>query len=284
MKKILVPVDFSKHSYQALEVGAQIAKKTNAKLYITHILSMPHYALTDGDTPASVYLIKLTRQKMKETLQKPFLEGVDVEEEIIYDEAITIVSEKANSLGVDLIIMGTHGASGTEEMVIGSNTEKIVRMSEMPVLALKHRMENFDVKDIAYASNFYTENDSAFEKVKLFADIYNAKIHLVKVVTPNVFERTPYSQKLMDDFAVRFSLTNFQTHIFNDDHIDDGIIEFSRLNNMDLIAMNTHGRTGLARILNGSIAEGITNHSPLPVMSIRIADSKKSDNILFPKV
>lgn len=284
MKKIIVPVDFSKHSYFALEVAANLAKKIDASLYICHILDLPHMSLSDGDTPASIFLLKITKNKMKETLAKPYLQGLNVEDEVVYDEPIEIISEKANQIGADLIVMGTHGSRGDRENFVGSNTEKVVRTADVPVLAIKERFENFEIKDIVFASNFYGEVDSIFEKIKSFAEVFKAKIHLLKVVTPNLFERTPYSQKLMEDFAKRFEISNYETHIFNDKHVEDGIIEFSRLNKMDLISMSTHGRTGLARILNGSIAEEITNHAPLPVLSIKVKEVKESDNILFPDI
>ena len=106
-----------------------------------------------------------------------------------------------------------------------------------------------------------------------------------KTLVPVDFSKYSYQAvKVGSQTAKNTNTKLYITHIFNDDHIDGGIIEFSRLNNMDLITMNTHGRTGLARILNGSIAEGITNHFPLPVMSIIIADSKQLDNIIFPAV
>jgi nucleotide-binding universal stress UspA family protein len=284
MKKIIVPVDFSKYSYYALEVAANLAKKIDASLFICHILDLPHMSLSDGDTPASIFMLKMTKDKMKKAMAKPYLEGVKVQEEVVYDETIDFVSEKANEIDADLIIMGTHGSRGDRENFVGSNTEKVVRTADVPVLAIKQKYPEFDPKHIAFASNFYGEVDSVFEKVKNFAKVFDSKIHLLKVVTPNLFETTPYSQKLMDDFAKRFELDNYETHIFNEKHVEDGIIDFSRLNNMDLIAMSTHGRTGLARILNGSIAEEITNHAPLPVLSIKVKETKNSGNILFPDI
>lgn len=284
MKKIIVPVDFSKHSYYALEVGATLARRIDATLFVLHILDLPHMALDDGDTPASIFMLKQVKKRMAETLKKPYLEGLNVEDEVVYDQPIDYISEKANDINADLIVMGTHGASGSKEAFIGSNTEKVVRTADIPVLAIKNRNPEFEPKNIVFASNFYGEVDSIFEKFKAFANLFNAKIHLLKVVTPNLFERTPYSQKLLHDFAKRFELENYETHIFNDKHVEDGIIEFSRLNKMDLVSMGTHGRTGLARILNGSIAEEITNHAPLPVMSIKVKEQKSSEAVLFPDV
>lgn len=284
MKKILVPIDFSKHGYYALEVGANLARKINAELHIVHVLAMPHGAISDGDTPASIYLLKMTKKKMQEALKKPYLEGLEVKEEIIFDAAIDEITTKAEDMDIDLIVMGTHGTSGSKDFLIGSNTEKIVRTAKMPVIAVKERLEDFNPKDIVFASNFYGEVDSVFETVKEFATLFGAKIHLLKVITPNSFERTPYSEKLLVDFAKRFNLDNYTKNIFNDEHVEDGINDFSRIAGADMICMSTHGRTGLARILNGSIAEEITNTASLPVMSIRVKEMPKPEGVLFPEV
>ena len=93
-------------------------------------------SLSDGDTPASIFMLKMTKEKMRKTMAKPYLEGLKVQEEVVYDETIDFVSEKANEIDADLIIMGTHGSRGDRENFVGSNTEKVVRTTDVPVLAI----------------------------------------------------------------------------------------------------------------------------------------------------
>ena len=123
---------------------------------------------------------------------------------------------------------------------------------------------------MVFASNFLEESYQAFEKIKFFADLYNAHIDLLKVITPKNFESTPISQKLIEDFVKKFNLKNYSINIYNAYNIERGIIDFSDVQDADLIAMETHGRTGFAHLINGSLAEDIVKHETKPVLSIKM--------------
>ena len=106
----------------------------------------------------------------------------------------------------DLIVMGSHGISGFSKVFIGSNTEKVVRLADSPVLTIKNEIEDFGVKNMVFASNFFEESHTVFKKIKFFADLYKTHIYLLKVITPKEFEPTPVSQKLLNRFINRFNL------------------------------------------------------------------------------
>ena len=84
------------------------------------------------------------------------------------------------------------------------------------------------------------------------------------------FESTPRSEKLIADFIKKFDLKNYAVNIYNAHHIENGILDFSHQQNSDLIAIETHGRTGFAHLINGSLAESIVKHEAKPVLSIKI--------------
>jgi len=170
----------------------------------------------------------------------------------------------------DLIVMGSHGLSGYNNFFIGSNTEKIVRRANAPVLTIKDEIEDFTIKKMVFASNFLDESYQAFEKIKYFADLYNAHIDLLKVITPKNFESTPVSQKLIKNFVKKFNLKNYAANIYNAHDIEKGIIDFSDVQEADLIAIETHGRTGFAHLINGSLAEDLVKHETKPVLSIKM--------------
>ena len=182
---------------------------------------------------------------------------------------------------IDLIVMGSHGTSGFSEIFIGSNTEKIVRLADSPVLTIKNEIEDFVVKKMVFASNFFEESYTVFEKIKFFADLYETHLDLLKVITPKDFEPTPISKKLMKNFVEKFELSNYSINIYNAFNIEKGITDFSDETNADLIAIETHGRTGIAHLINGSLAEDVANHIDRPVLSIKMEEmprfaSKKS--------
>ncbi|WDF60370.1 universal stress protein [Flavobacterium sp. KACC 22758] len=274
MKRILVPTDFSEHAEHALKVAAQIAKKNNSEITILHMLELPHQTNDAIFGGVSIPETMLFMQKANETLDKvsnsPFLEGISITEMVKMDKPINGITQISKEQDIDLIIMGSHGSSGMEELLIGSNTEKVVRNSEVPVLVIKKDTTDFNVSNIVFASDFTDETKKPFQKLLDFANFFDAKIHLVSICTPNSFKPTHVTEKALQNFVSEFNLTNYSTHIYNDTNIEKGIINFSNSINADIIGMCTHGRTGFAHFFNGSISEGLVNHSIKPVLTVKI--------------
>jgi nucleotide-binding universal stress UspA family protein len=166
--------------------------------------------------------------------------------------------------------MGSHGTSGFNELLVGSNTEKIVRYSNIPVLVIKKELKEFKANNFVFASDFSKETLKPFRKMLEFAKIFNSKLFLVTICTPASFKTTAATEKIMEDFASNFDMDDYSTHIYNDTNIENGIINFSKSVKADLIGLCTHGRTGLAHFYNGSIGEDLVNHASKPVITFKI--------------
>lgn len=275
MKKILVPTDFSDYAEYALKVAAQIAKENNGEIVLVHLLEVPGQesdAVTDGaDIPEIMFFMKKAHELFEDTKSADYLEGIPVEEVIQFDRAFEGIVKTAKKHEVDLIVMGSHGASGFQEMFIGSNTEKVVRTSDVPVLVIKKNEGGFNPANFVFASNFTDEIKKPFAQAVDFANSFNAKLHLVYVNTPNNFKSTHAAQKLIADFAAGFTITNgYTSNIYNDTDVEKGVLHFANSINADLIGICTHGRSGLAHFFNGSISEDLVNHSVRPVVTFRI--------------
>ncbi|MDZ4329053.1 MAG: universal stress protein, partial [Flavobacterium sp.] len=159
---------------------------------------------------------------------------------------------------------------GIEEVLIGSNTEKVVRLSEIPVLVIKKDIRDFKFNNFVFASDFSKETKKPFKKMIEFAKIFNANLHLVTICTPNSFKTTKMSEEIMKNFIASFEIENYSTHIYNDVNIENGIINFTNSIDADLIGLCTHGRTGFAHFFNGSISEDLVNHTVKPVITFKI--------------
>jgi nucleotide-binding universal stress UspA family protein len=103
--------------------------------------------------------------------------------------------------------------------------------------------------------------------VRATQKLYDATIHLVRINTPGNFQRDVVVKKYMQDYAKKLQLKNFTINVFNDVSEEEGIIYFADSIDADLIAMATHGRTGFAHVLAGSIAEDVVSHSKRPVLT-----------------
>ncbi|RAR72446.1 universal stress protein [Flavobacterium aciduliphilum] len=274
MKKILIPTDFSKNAEYALKVAAQIARKNNGEIILLHMLELPHQssdAIGSGtDIPGIMFFKNAAIKKLEDLMDEDYLDGLKVSEIIQFEMAFDGILKISQINNVDLIVMGSHGASGYKEMFIGSNAEKVVRNSEVPVLIIKKEEKDFEVKDFVFASDFSEEIKKPFWKVVEFANNFNSTLHLVMINTPNNFLPTSIAEETMKNFIAPYNISKVQTHIYNETNVEKGILNFANSINADLIGMSTHGRKGLSHFFNGSISEDLVNHATKPVVTFKI--------------
>ena len=274
MKKILVPTDFSKHAEYALRVAAQIARKNNSEIILLHMIELPHQGNdaigTGKDLPEIMLFKNRAIERLEDLMDEDFLDGIEVSEVIQFEKAFNGVLNISKKNEVDFVVMGSHGASGFNEMLIGSNTEKVVRYSEVPVLVVKSEMPEFKADSFVFASDFSEEIKKPFAKMLDFAKGYDSHLNLVMINTPNSFKSTLAAEKIMNEFIKEFDYSNHSLHIYNDVNVEKGILNFSNTVKADIIGMCTHGRTGFAHFFNGSISEDLVNHAARPVITFKI--------------
>lgn len=288
MKKIIVPTDFSECAENALKVAAEIAKKQpDSEVHLVHCYERPVSGYTMQFEIDNDELHKLKdeiKKTMHELSERDYMDGVHTISHYVPDEKITELPKLNVVPDADLIVMGSHGISGMKEIFIGSNTQRVVQLSDIPVLVIKEPVEDFTMKNFVFASNFYSEADKAFNKIKKLAAMFSANIHLLKVTTRNNFEPTHYSYQLMDGFAKEVGLTDYTKHIYNDESIEEGVLHYANQIDADVISIETHGRTGLAHIVNGSVTEHIVNHIARPILTVKIDEPKRDYGVIFPHV
>lgn len=264
IRTILVPYDFSDCALDALRVAASIARRTGASIDVVHLYEQ----MTDFHTE-NMRVREEIEAKFDGVPQLPFLEGVELRKFMLRQMSLKEMFRNDHLAQVDLIVMGSHGAKGLKGLV-GSNTQKVVRLAPMPVLVVKSRIEDFQPHDVVYASNFSPADVERFNDFRPLLDLYDARIHLVKINTPQLFERSDDSHRAMDAFVQRYGLTHFTATIYNDLSVEQGILSFAQGVDADLIAMATHGRTGFFQVVNGSLTEDIVNRTSFPVLSMRL--------------
>lgn len=278
MKRILVPTDFSKEAAMATEVAFEIAKKSGADMILLHVLEeatggsfnvagQVPYKGSQMDRLFTMKLIERVRKQLQKAVSDPRFAAVRIDGQLRvgnpYHGMRTIITEQK----VDLVVMGTAGKTGIDGMLIGSNTEKIIRSSHCPVLTVQKKPASTDFKNIVYATSM-SKNEEVFSRiVKRTQQIYNSKIHLVRINTPGDFQRDHIVKGFMDKFAKSVGLKNYTLNIFNDLTVEEGVIRFADEINADLIAMATHGRSGFAHVIAGSVAEDVASHSTRPVLT-----------------
>jgi len=276
MKKILVPIDFSDEAKYACKVASQIARKTNSEIILLHMLDIPSEAIDPIESnnmkggAQAIFYMKAIHKKFEKIKNSPFFDGLTITEEVKFHKAFNGVIEESKKHNVDLIVMGSQGATGLKEMLVGSNTEKVVRYSHIPVLVIKHDVESFEINDIIFASDFSDESKKSFLNVIDFVTIFNAKLHLLFINTVHNFEPTKTSKNKLKSFISDFDIKDYTLNIYNDTTIEEGILNFGKEINADIIAINTHGRSGLSQLFSESISKELANHALRPIITFKI--------------
>lgn len=277
MKKILVPTDFSKSSITALEVAFDIAKKANSEIIVLHVVeeaTSDSYSITGewhkdnwDDRIFTYRLLEKAKKQLEKLVKEPRFSAVKLTGELRlgnpFHGMTTIIAQHK----VDLVVMGTRGHTKLEELVIGTNTERVVRHSKCPVLTVHKRPATTEFKNIVYATAMSRDEEVFSRIVKRTQQLYNSTIHLVRINTPGDFQRDRVVKDYMEKFAKKLQLKNYTVNVFNDISEEEGIIYFSDSINADLIAMATHGRTGFAHVMAGSVAEDVVGHAKRPVLT-----------------
>ncbi len=265
MKVIVTPIDFSECATFALEYAAFLTKIRKGKLYIVTVV-----ASKDDDNFESV------SAKLALLKTQPFLQ--DVSYKIVVKVGSNIsekIEEVAKAFHADLIVMGSHGTSALGELLIGSNAEKMVSISSFNVLTIKHRMIDLQLKSIVFASDFSAESYKIFLTVKEIAHQFNAEIHLLKVNTPFHFEPTRVAKEKIDNFIAKQKLeelthNKFKIAIYCDSSEELGILNYAIENDIDLIAIGTHGKNLIWKLFTESTSQNLVNHSFRPVLTLKI--------------
>ncbi|WP_328515262.1 universal stress protein [Aquimarina aquimarini] len=276
IKNILVPTDFSRQAESALKVAAQIAKRNDSKIFLLHILELPIH-LTDlmssgspAPAPEAVFFMKQAHKKFEEVLQQDYLQDIEVIETVSFEDVMHGIINSSTKNNVDIIIMGSHGSTGFEELFIGSNAEKIVRTSKKPVLVIKEDCDIFEINDFVYATNFDDEDKPCLQAAYEFSKSINAKLHLVWINTANGFKTTHETEEKMNKMTSSLSIQNHTLNIYNDITVEKGILNFANSINAGMIGISTHGRKGISHFINGSLGEDVVNHAKRPVLTFKI--------------
>jgi nucleotide-binding universal stress UspA family protein len=277
MKKILVPTDFSKHAQTSTEVAADIARRSGATLILLHVVE----EATAGsfnvggessmgsveDRLYNVRLINKARKQLEKAVNDASYSDIRVDGELKVGNPFhgmrTIVMDNK----VDLVVMGKSGKTKFQEMIIGSNTDKVVRLAKCPVLTVNKKPVRSDFRNIVYATAMAKDEVAFARIVKRAQQLYDSTVHLVRINTPGDFQRDHIVKDEMQKFAKNIGLKNHTINVYNDVNVEEGVIRFADSIDADMIAMATHGRTGFAHVIAGSVAEDVVGHAKRPVLT-----------------
>jgi nucleotide-binding universal stress UspA family protein len=272
MKRILVPCDFYEPSRQAFKFAIQLAERGGADVYVLKVnelpvmyepgLGMPEYGFNAG------LLTELEEDALNrlEAFKSQFAANVDrVHLLTEVGSVVSTIRDVIESRNIDVVVMGTHGEGTWLDNFVGTNTEKIVRSSRVPVFAIRKAVDVDSIRNIVLPGIVELNHKKVVDKLKDLQAFFGAKLHILYVNTPTSFRTDGDIRGAMQDFVKHYGLRDYTLNIFNEVSEEKGIISFMRHVKGDLIAMPTHGRRGLAHLFSHSLAEEVLSEAEWPL-------------------
>jgi nucleotide-binding universal stress UspA family protein len=291
LAQVLVATDFSETAEAALDWAVAIARHHGARVHLVHGLTLPSplpdYVPSGADFGQELH--RIAQAKLEETAARVRQTGLAVDLDVLVGVPSQVIVRAAEEAGADLVVLGTRGLTGITHLLLGSTAERVVQRCPCPVLTVHpgDRGRHRTIRTVVVPTDFSGgAGEAARRALRLLAPL-DGGAHLVLVHAYHLpIEYTAYgpiptsvnylsdvgadAQERMDRMAKELAREGLTVETATrEGYAPDVIVEEARERDADLIAMGTHGRTGLAHLLLGSTAERVVQHAPCPVMTVR---------------
>jgi len=278
---ILLPTDGSECAQAAVGYAADLATRYDARVHALCVAD----SRTLENAPHHDQIREERAEVAERTCNDVSVSGVPVEHAVRTDVPHRAILDYATEQDVDLVVMGTHGRTGVERYLLGSVTEKVVRLSEVPVLTVKAAEDGavtYPYTDVLVPTDGSEGAETAIGPAVDVANTYDARLHALSVVDTMAIGVDVRSGAMLDaledsaqsavesveERATEASVSAVETAIEHGSPYR-GIRSYVEERDIDLVVMGTHGRSGIERYLLGSVTEKTVRTSPAPVMTVR---------------
>jgi nucleotide-binding universal stress UspA family protein len=275
MKKILVPVDLSGNSEAAVRYASELAKQSGAKVYLFHVALLPEFYVSELDdynvfdedfknVIKKIHGASLSR--LQDMRKKYFDENSNVIcKTILAKNIYNEILDYSETLQPDYVIMGE--GDRKDKIKIGSNTERVLRLTDMPVIVLK-KAASAKIKKVVFASDFQKDSIGVFKNANAYLENHNnVSVRLLYINTKSKFEEYDDVKSRIENFKKNFSC-DFSIVIRAGKNIENSIVRYANSINADLIAMGIKRKKRIPLYFTDRITEGVINLSDTPVLAV----------------
>lgn len=275
INRILLLTDFSEISDNAASYAMMIAQKTNAEVEIMHIVNTPiDWVKLPLEKEILYPEIKLeignAKNKLSALVREFSNQGINASESLVFNVGVENIPQYISEEKYDLIIMGSHGSKGIKEFAIGSNAQKILRTSQVPLLIVKTPPKSKSFDRVVMASTFEENQKPYFKRLFDYASDLGAAIDLLYINTPYHFKETEEIEKMLTLFCEDCTKKNCGKHHIDAFNEERGIQFFMVNSTADLFAIATKGKSSLSQLFSASLTESIVNHLNVPILVFRL--------------
>ncbi|UPV98870.1 universal stress protein [Halorussus gelatinilyticus] len=284
-EQILVPVDGSDGSDAAVGHAADVADRFDAAVHVLFVASTNRDSVTvvgsdvvDALESEGAAVVDSAEEDLRER-------GVACESEVVQGDPATTIADYADSRGMDLAVMATRGRTGLSRYLLGSVTEKVVRLSDVPVLTVRTHDDartSFPYENVLAPTDGSRVANAAADRAVDLAAALDATLHAVSVVDDTSLGFDVRSAAAADELREAAEDAIAEVTASADDagveqvreevlrgSVHRAILDYVDEEDVDVIVVGTRGRGGTDRILLGSVTERLVRTSPVPVLTVR---------------
>lgn len=283
-ENILLPFDGSDGANDVLQHASDIAHWADATLHLLYVADTTRDSVTTVRGDVVDTLVREGEELLDEAVDILDTRGIAYETDVVQGNPAPTIVEYAERYNHELIVMPTHGREGLSRYLIGSVTEKVVRLSSVPVLTARLQPDeriHFPYEQILVPSDGSAAATNAADHHLSLAAALDATIHVLSVVDDTdlgVDVRSAISQQesekaatdAVDDIvslAETHGITETVTQIEHGTPVE-AILDYIQSEDVHAVVMGTTGRRGTDRILSGSVAEKTVRSAPVPVVTV----------------
>jgi nucleotide-binding universal stress UspA family protein len=291
---LLVPTDGSEHAERAAEHALSVARLFDATVHLVNVVDVQDAGGLFSAGGVDKEFIERLEDEARETISE--VEDLaepddDVRTAVVRGKPSEGILDYADENDADLVFMGTHGRTGLNRYVTGSVTERVVRLSDVPVFTVRATDRSVlgdGYDDILIPTDGSECAAAAIDHGLAIAEQYDATVHAVSVVDVRALTSSddiPPQTQLLEQFEERSEKATEavaerarEAGLDATTEVRDGVparslIDYADENDVDLIAMGTHGRTGFQRYFLGSTTAKVVRTADMPVLSVRSPES-----------
>src|SRR5699024_1625308 len=274
MRHILLPTDFSENSWGAISYAIELFNKDKVKFHILHAFS-PYAVIPSGPIEAQVMdetIFRAAEQNCRrelERLKERILNNypnLDIELYAKFDFFVTSIERFLEEHNINCIVLGTKGASGLKEIVMGSNTSSLIGKVKAPILAIPEDTTYKSIKKVVIGSDLsVVPTKKGVETIRRLLELTSAEFHIVSI---HKLERELSIQD-KDIQDVYVELLKGHTVLFNtryEKDIESGINEYVKEIDAEMVCVIAKKHTFLSRLLERSKSKSLTNHTKIPLL------------------
>lgn len=272
MKTILVPTDFSKNSDNAIHFALELNKKLKSKVILFHSYVVPVFATDIPEAiPSDEELKKVSQRAMKKLKEKITMEYPVMEIETLLkpgyaeDEIVEISSGKK----ADLVVMGTQGASGLREVLVGSITAAVMEDTECPVLAIPEKAEFKHLNKIVFATDYAYNDFENVEKVVDLARRFDAEVILLHISNGEIDKAYEFDaiERFKEHMVADSKYDKVTFKLLENRNVIDGLSLYLDEVNADMLAMSMRHRNFFQRVFSRSKTKRMAFHTHIPLLA-----------------